>query len=103
MKKLDKTISREMFLPVSILSRSLGTMIVSIKPGDLIEFRQKGKKTRFEVSLHSVFMLALLNSLTEHNKSRLQDYEIKRKAGIRARKPKKVYLNQFHPNLVKCL
>ena len=72
------------------------TMIVEIEPGDTITFRVKGKRTRYTVSLHKVYNLALMQFLLENYKVKLEAYKINKKYGHkRLRKPKPPNMSMF--------
>ena len=71
--KLLKSISRELVYP----DRGK-TLIVSLEPGDIITYRQKGKRTKYSVSLHKVQLLALMESLLQKHQDKLSQYNQKK-------------------------
>lgn len=64
-------------------------LIVSLEPGDIIAFRQKGKRTTYEVSVHQCQVLAMNQFRAEQYSKDMKAY----KEGRRKRKPK---APQFH-------
>lgn len=89
--KLLKSIKREMVLP-----DNGKTIIVELVPGDVIAFREKGKKTSYSVSLHNAKLLALMNFMQQDYLTKMEIFERKRKAGYkRLRKPKRPSLSMF--------
>ena len=88
---LTKPISRQL-----IKSDRFGAIIVTLEPGDLISFRNKGKRITQTVSLHNVKTLALMQFILENHKTKMEEYTRKRKAGYpRLRKPKPPTLDCF--------
>lgn len=89
--KLIKPIKRE------LLATQRGkVMVIEIEPGDEITFRVKGKRTRYTVSLHKVYNLALMAFLQENYNTRLAEYNVKKKYGYkRVRRPKPPNLSIF--------
>lgn len=67
-------------------------IIITIKPGDLIEFRVKGTQQKFEVPLAQCFKLAQIIGISQKHKEAVNTYKEKRKAGFKVRKPKKPVL-----------
>lgn len=73
------------------------TWVVTLEPGDVISFRQKGKRTSYSVSLHNVSLLALMGHLREKHNEKVDEYRIKKKAGYtRLRKPKPLSYSMFN-------
>ena len=87
---LTKDVRRETIIPARIAGRQMTRpMIVTMHPGDTISFREKGKRTVYEVSLHSCATLALVNYIQAKHKKDMDTYKVKRKNGCsRLRKPK---------------
>jgi hypothetical protein len=64
---------------------------VELEPGDIISFRSKGKRTRYEISLHSCYTLAVLQKIQEEYTIKAEKY----KAGTLKRKPKMPTFHHF--------
>jgi len=82
---LTKDVTREAYLASDLQGRKL---IVTLKGGDMIAFRPKGRKVTYEVPLAACYNMALIYSAHEWYRKRLEEYNRKRKAGLRVRKPK---------------
>lgn len=63
-------------------------IIVSLEPGDLISFRSKGSKKSISVSLASCYTLAMIFDINQNHATRMKEYELKKKAGYRVKRPK---------------
>ena len=101
MTKLTKTIKRELLASPDFRGRS---MFVELMAGDRIYFLLKGKKTRYSVSLHKVYLVALMQTLHEEYTHKLEVYNLKKSAGHkRLRKPKKPTYSFFSRELRKVL
>src|SRR3990167_864210 len=81
--KLLKPINRD------TIGRSGATMIISLLPGDLISFREKGKRTRYEITIGHALQLAKRMTIDRMYQERLEIYRSKKKQGRRAIKPKR--------------
>jgi len=97
--QLTKPVRRE------LLATNRGRqIIIELVPGDEISFRIKGKKTRYSVSLHKVFNLALMQFLIEDHKEKLERYEIKKKYSYKkVCRPKYPNLNMFNRQYIIAL
>lgn len=84
--RLTKPVKREL-----LASNRNRTLIAEMEPGDLITFRYKGKRMRYEISLHSCFTLAVLQKINEEYTSKLEAY----KDGRLKRKPKQPGFHHF--------
>lgn len=84
--KLIRPIERELFST----TRSNENIVITLKAGDLVEFRVKGRRTRVEVSLAHCFVLAQLIDANIRYNEAMKAYAEKKKMGLKARKPKKV-------------
>lgn len=90
--KLTKKLIRELLIP----DEYGNTIMMEMEPGDLVSFRLKGKKTRYSVSLHKVFMLAFIESMIDSYNEKKATYKQKKAAGYsRLRKPKKPPIHLF--------
>lgn len=67
------------------------TLIVELEPGDMLSFRLKGKRTRYETSLHNCYVLAVANTIEGQYKVKMAEH----KAGKRSRKPKAPSMAMF--------
>lgn len=101
---LHKPIHREMICNGHLAGRDVGRVIVTLEPGDILTFRQKGKRTRYSVPLQACMNLALMNYLVENYQKKMNNYSIKKKAGLgRPKRPRKPNISVFSPILVKAL
>jgi hypothetical protein len=82
---LKKDIKRETF---SVTDFKGNVMIVTLKAGDMIEFRAKGKRIKYEVPLAACFNLAMIYSAHERYKERIKRYEDGRKEGRKMKRPR---------------
>jgi len=94
--KLNKRITRELILP----DEYGNTIMVELEPGDQISFRVKGRKTRYTVSLHKVFMLAFIQFMIEKYNEKLSIYKRKKDVGYkRIKRPKKPPIHLFRKEM----
>jgi len=84
---LTKDIARETLAVTDVKGRK---MIVTLKAGDMLEFRPKGKRTRYEVPLAACYNMALIYTINEWHKERMKTYQLKKKLGMRVRMPKRM-------------
>ena len=78
-------------------------IIATMQPGDVLEFRIKGTRTRYPLPMHQAYQLAIYYKLVEQYRTDLERYELRRKAGYRARKPKAPNLSHFSAHLRRIL
>lgn len=84
--KLSKTIVRELFMT----NRKGVPVIVELQGGDMLVFRMKGSRKKYEVYLGHCFRLAQIMQNEADFKQRTEQYQMKKKAGFKGlRKPKK--------------
>lgn len=87
--KLLKPVKRELFST----SRKGRTLIVSLEPGDMISFREKGLKKSFNCYIGHCYVLAQIMQADQEYKERMKNYEERKKKGAKGlRKPKKAFL-----------
>jgi hypothetical protein len=84
---LNKDISRETLAVTDMKGRK---MIVTLKAGDMLEFRPKGKRIRYEVPLAACYNMAMIYTANEWYKEKLEKYHAKKKAGYRVKRPKRM-------------
>jgi hypothetical protein len=84
--KLTKDVTRETY---SVTDNRGNLYNVTLKAGDTIEFRAKGKRIRYEVPLQSVLTLAFIQFMEDNYKERVKKYKVKKSLGRRARRPKR--------------
>jgi len=82
---LQKDVKRETFAVTDIKGNKI---IVTLKVGDVIEFRPKGKQYKYEVPLAACFNLAMIYTASERYKERVKRYEEGRKQGRKMRRPR---------------
>ena len=81
--KLKKPVTRELRVTTDRAGRSL---IATLNPDETIEFRPKGKKTRYEIPLGFVYLKAMEYYLNKKYKEDMKKYELDKKLGVRRRK-----------------
>ena len=84
---LTKDITREALLASDMQGRKL---IVTLKGGDMVSFRPKGRRIRYEVPLLACYNMAIIYSAHEWHRERMKIYLEKKKAGYRVRKPRRL-------------
>lgn len=84
---LTKDITRETLAVTDMKGRK---MIVTLKAGDMLEFRPKGKRIRYEVPIAACYNMALIYSTSQWHKERMKKYHEKKKLGFRVRMPKRM-------------
>lgn len=83
---LKKDVIRETY---SVTNRSGQKVIVTLKAGDMLEFRVKGKRTRYEVPLASCFNMAMIQYIEDEYKAKVSRYKTRKSVGLRSKKPKR--------------
>lgn len=83
---LSKDVTRETY---SVTNRKGEKVIVTMKAGDMLEFRVKGKRTRFEVPLGSCYYLAMIQYMEDEYKNKVKRYKLRKQLGLRSVKPKR--------------
>lgn len=83
---LKKDVTRETY---AVTDRRGRKVIVTLKAGDMLEFRVKGKRLKYEVPLASCMNLAFIQFMEDNYKQRVKTYKEKKSLGKRARKPKR--------------
>jgi len=87
---LTKNITRQ---TLAVTNRKSEPVVVTLKAGDLLEFRVKGKRLRMEISLTHCFNLAFIMDADRRYHDNIEEYNKKKKAGYKnLRKPKKPFL-----------
>lgn len=84
---LLKTIKRQLLAP----DRRGRALIVEIEPGDMVSFRQKGKRTRYTISLHSCYQLAIAQDMQNRYTAKMEAH----KADKRKRRPRPPSFGMF--------
>ena len=84
---LTKDISRETLAVTDMRGREI---IITLKAGDMLEFRSKGKRTRYEVPLAACYNMSLIYTVNEWHKEKLKVYNEKKKMGFRVKRPKRL-------------
>lgn len=69
-------------------------LICELSLGDEISFRPKGTRVRFSVHLLHVYYMAMNNFLEERYQEKIKEYNRKRSAGIKAKRPKRYRMPQ---------
>ena len=84
---LTKDVKRE---TIAVTDMKGNKMIITLKAGDVVEFRPKGKRYRYEVPLAACLNLAMIYTASERYKERLKRYEEGRKEGRKMKRPKQM-------------
>jgi hypothetical protein len=84
---LSKDVKRE---TLAVTDMKGNKMIVTLKAGDMVEFRPKGKRYRYEVPLAACFNLAMIYSAHERYKERVKRYVEGRKEGRKMKRPRQM-------------
>lgn len=66
-------------------------VIVTLKAGDMLEFRVKGKRTRYEVPLQSCMNLAFIQFMEDQYKEKVKHYKERKSLGQRTKRPKRPF------------
>ena len=97
--KLIKDITRETLM----VTNSKGEkQIITLKAGDMLEFRSKGRRFRYEVPLQACYHMALIYTAQQWYKKRMVKYLRDKKDGRRVKKPKRL-APIFNPKLYEAL
>lgn len=83
--KLLKDISRETLAVTDMKNQK---QVITLKAGDMIEFRSKGKRFRYSVPLAACYNLALIYTHQQLYAEKLVRYQEGRKLGKKMRKPR---------------
>jgi hypothetical protein len=84
---LQKDIKRE---TLAVTDMRGNKMIVTLKAGDMVEFRAKGKRYRHEVPLAACFNLAMIYTAHERYRERIKRYEEGRREGRKMKRPRQM-------------
>lgn len=86
--KLHKPVTREVLLRADWQARSI--YIVTLEPGGIISFRQKGKKKSYSAPLLACLDIAVKHEMLQDYKKQVENYQYKKSIGYkRLRKPRK--------------
>lgn len=99
MKKLTRKYQRECLRSTD---HKGSTLVVTLLPGDILDFRSRDRRTHFQTTLQSCYNLAMIQHSVEDYQSRMKEYQNKRDAGIKCRKPTqpgRVYSQEFYQAL----
>jgi len=97
--KLIKDIHRE---TLAVTDLKGNVQIVSLKGGDMMEFRSKGKRFRYEVPLQACYHMALIFTAQQWYKKKLAKYIEEKKAGKKVKRPRPLS-PIFSPKLYEAL
>jgi hypothetical protein len=84
--KLMKDVVRETY---SVTDRKGNTMVVTLKAGDMLEFRPKGRRITYEVPLQSCLNLAMIQFLEDEYKRKVQRWKERKALGMKTKRPKR--------------
>lgn len=84
---LTKDLSRETLAVTDHQGRKI---IVTLEPGDMLEFRAKGKRMKYTVPLAACYNLALIFTVNSWYKEKMKVWKEKKKMGLRCRKPRRI-------------
>lgn len=97
--KLIKDIHRE---TLAVTDSKGNIQIITLKAGDMLEFRTKGRRFRYEVPLQACYHLALIYTAQQWYRDRLAKYIKDKKEGRRVKKPRQLS-PIFNPKLYEAL
>jgi len=83
---LTKDVTRE---TLAVTNRRGEKVIVTLKAGDMLEFRVKGKRMRYEVPLQSCFYMGMIQYMEDAYKRKVKRYKERKLLGQRSRRPKR--------------
>jgi len=86
-RKLLKDITRE---TLAVTNSKGNIQIITLKAGDMLEFRSKGKRLRYEVPLAACYNMALIYTVNQWYKERIAKYLRDKKDGRRVKRPRPV-------------
>lgn len=98
-RRLTKDITRE---TLSVTDMKNNRVIVTLKAGDMFEFRSKGKRFRMDVPIANCYYMAMVYTAAQRYKERMARYLAGRKEGRRMRKPQRLP-RIFHPSVYQAL
>lgn len=84
---LTKDLTREAYLASDLQGRKL---IITLKAGDMVAFRPKGRRITYEVPLLACYNMAMIYSANEWHRERMKIYNEKKKAGYRVKRPRRM-------------
>jgi hypothetical protein len=84
---LSKDVKRE---TIAVTDLKSNKMIVTLKAGDMLEFRAKGKRHTYEIPLGACFNLAMIYTAHENYKIKMKRYEEGRKQGRKMKRPRQL-------------
>lgn len=93
---LTKDVTRE---TLRVTDRKGVPIVVTLKAGDMLEFRGKGRRTTFEIPLQSAFYLAMVQKVHDEYKAKLERYKEKKALGQRCKRPtppSKIFANKLY-------
>jgi hypothetical protein len=97
--RLLKDIQRE---TLRVTDTKQNLQIVTLRAGDMLEFRSKGKRLRYEVPLQSCYYMALIYTCQQLHKAKMAKYLEDKKNGLRTRRPRPLS-PIFNPKLYEAL
>lgn len=83
---LTRDVVRETY---SVTNRKGEKVIVTLKAGDMLEFRIKGKRLRIDVPLGSCYYLAMIQHMEDEYKKKVKRYKLRKLLGQRTKRPKR--------------
>jgi hypothetical protein len=86
-RKLLKDITRE---TLAVTDSKGNCQIVTLKAGDMLEFRSKGKRFRYEVPLAACYNMALIYTAHLWYKEKMAKYLRDKKDGRRVKRPRQL-------------
>jgi hypothetical protein len=97
--KLLRDITRE---TLAVTDTKGNIQIITLKAGDMLEFRVKGKRFRYEVPLQACYNMALVYTAQQFYRRKLAKYIQDKKDGRRVRKPRPLS-PIFNARVYECL
>lgn len=82
MTSLEKSVNRKTRGAYRILYATPRQIIVSLKPGDVLAFREAGRRQEYSIPIDTVFRIAVRNWATAEAERKKLERKNKRKAGL---------------------
>jgi hypothetical protein len=83
--KLIKDLTRE---TLAVTNSKNEIQIVTLKAGDILEFRSKGRRFRYEVSLQACYYMSVIQTMQRLYQEKLTRYIELRKSGKKCKRPR---------------
>lgn len=96
---LKRDITRETY---GVKDHKGSKVLVTLKAGDMLEFRVKGKRIKYEVPLETCMRLAFIQFMEDQYKKKVIEYKKKKSIGQKTKRPKappRIFSEKFYKAL----